>query len=199
MRNIVFSNNRTPFNPEFLFRIIVVIFLLTFTMISCNPTVSTSNPEKYTIIYDDTFPLFDLNGDNLLDTAFLLRPKLTDDGMSCIDSVCKLMIYFSGDIPPIAYEQSIGGFVVGIDDLNDDGIGEIIYTPSWFQSCWGLYNVYSYRNSNWELLAQPTLYWCNDIDYSQRVTKIDKEYFQVLEDTFTDEGIMTIEKKIRLK
>jgi len=162
-----------------------------FTLI--NETADADNEEESPA--DTVFVIGDINGDNITDTAFIDPPLVIYDSLM-YEREYIVTITFSCNVPALVIENSIGGFVLDITDLDDDGKDEIIYVYEWLSSCWGHFEVQSYSNNRWHKLADAGVYWCGDVGYASRVNKISKDKFEIIEDAMGDDAIMKQKKRV---
>ncbi len=115
----------------------------------------------------------DFNGDGKLETATLIKPRLSDADMDC-DGPCTARITFSDQhIPNIIIENCIGGMPINHGDLNENGTDEIGILPEWFTSCWHAYKVYTLINGKWEYAVKPFSTYCDQ--WEQGVAPIVKD------------------------
>jgi hypothetical protein len=76
----------------------------------------------------------DFNGDGILDYMWLVKPKMDDDGNSCIGDCISYIKFSDQNIPSIKVEDCIHGTPSNEGDLNKNGGDEIGLLPGWFQS-----------------------------------------------------------------
>jgi hypothetical protein len=191
-------------------------FSCTLTLISCQQDSTFVEPDEDILLIDDTTSdehnqnnasisfsekmmqssgnqiyMFDLNDDDVQDTFYIIPPQ------SCIDEnemetgnnegPCISKIVFSGNIPPLFVEHSIGGDIKILDDINENGYREIAFFPYWFQSCWSRIDIYSFNKpeNQWKLI-QSVDYNCCDETIPTTFQKNDKHQL-----TITTNGDMT--------
>lgn len=111
---------------------------------------------------NDTIKLGDINGDLIIDTAFVYTPPtlttLNSDGnvaytMGCVNNNCYNRIKFSCKLPDITIEESVWGKIEKIADLNNDGINEILFSTEWFTTTKSHLMLYSFNKNKWKLIA----------------------------------------------
>lgn len=159
-----------------------------------------------TIVIDDKYDcivLGDINFDNIIDTAIVHTPafysiidkktqKPIDYFIGTVDSTYDNLITFSNGLPSLFIEQSLWGKVKMVDDINKDGLCEILVLKSWYNGCWNILYLYSLVNNQWEIINQSDINACGEDDFSKRIIKKGKKYYFVgtktLEgDNFDDE------------
>lgn len=112
------------------------------------PVASTINTEL----------LGDLNNDKVADTAFIYTPPTiksvnnktkSEYYFGCADENCFNKVQFSCAVPDLFVLNSVWGDVANAGDLNNDGMCELIFSPSWFTSSWSSLYVYTLKNNQW--------------------------------------------------
>jgi hypothetical protein len=135
----------------------------------------------------DTFLLGDLNSDNAADTAIVFSPVFsmwhpeygTDDW--CKDDSCVTQACFSFDTAVLTHTAALGFYsFFACEDLDDDGVREVVLVPNWFQSCWQGLFVYSLQNGEWIQLGSGSVYACHEEHFDHRVRKIDSHTFEII-------------------
>lgn len=134
----------------------------------------------------DTVLLGDMNGNGMPDTAFIYSPfykrevpTSANSRDSCANDICESTVVFNFTNDSIFHDWSLG-FIAFFptEDLNNDGVREIAFVPSWFWSCWSNLYVYSLRNDEWQLMIKGSIYACNEDDFSKRIKKISNSKFE---------------------
>ncbi len=116
----------------------------------------------------------DFNGDGVIDSMWLERPKIVGKGMDRIED-CICYIRFSDPaIPSILIKDCIDGIPDNVGDLNKNGTDEIGLLPGWFSSCWREYLVWTFLNGKWEFAVKPFLTYCNQWLDDVKPIEIDK-------------------------
>ncbi len=183
---------------------IIFIAILLFTA-SCN-SIKKELKNKVIIQKEkwESFILGDLNNDGINDTAFVYTPKYyeTEDIKnpdyiqfdSCVNNKCFNKINFSSYFNGIYINNSLWGKVEAIDDLDSDGINEIIFQTNWWIGTHVEIIIYSYnkKTKKWLTLANNRLY--AEDSYKERVTKINNNRFK-----FKIEYMDTIESDLKNK
>lgn len=183
---------------------IIFIAILLFTA-SCNSMKKElKNKVKIQKEKWESFILGDLNNDGINDTAFVYTPKYyeTEDIKnsdyiqfdSCVNNKCFNKIKFSSSFNGIYINNSLWGKVEAIDDLDGDGINEIIFQTNWWIGTHVEIIIYSYnkKTKKWVILANNRLY--GEESYKERVTKINNNRFK-----FKIEYMDTIESDLKNK
>lgn len=151
------------------------IILLILIMVSCNQdleekTKSVKRKSFSKEVIDpeinDTIIIGDINGDCMNDTAIIYTPPtlttLNSNGevqftMGCIDNNCYNRIKFSCKLPDIIIPNSIWGKVEKIDDLNNDGINEILFCTNWFTTGKSTLILYSFIGGKWKAIEKVSI------------------------------------------
>ncbi|MDR0682572.1 MAG: hypothetical protein LBG15_12110 [Dysgonamonadaceae bacterium] len=126
------------------------------SIIACEDTIPEITDSFETQPQDRLVGYF--NDDMVLDTAWVVAPKIRTDVESEFECYgeCVSYIQFSDpDIPSIRYENSIGGELVNEGDLNENGTDEIGFAPYWFTSAWISYCVWTLSNGKWIDAVEP--------------------------------------------
>jgi hypothetical protein len=153
------------------------------------------------------FILGDINNDKISDTAFVFTPAYyatIDTSISleplldsCINNQCYNRVKFSCKLPEIYIENSIWGFVEKIDDLDEDGINEIIFQTNWYIGTHVEIYIYSFFNGKWVVLAKNNRY--EEDSYKNLITKIDKRKFKFRIEYFNKHKHDLMNKTITVK
>lgn len=175
--------------------LIIIIFLIIPFIILKGQTKKTVlvrdtiiNNIKKKIVFSEwkPFVLGDINNDKIIDTAFVYTPayyatidtSISSEPIldSCINNQYYNRVKFSCKLPELYIENSIWGFVEKIDDLDEDGINEIIFQTNWYIGTHVEIYIYSYFNGKWVVLAENSRY--AEDSYKNLITKIDKRKFK---------------------
>ncbi len=194
-----------------IYRIILFV-LLPFFLVStscqntpANENVNNDNAQRIinlrgvnSLIKGDTIPAGDVNGDGIVDTAYLFYPEIDTSLNDCIGN-CNVKIMFSCPVPPIIHEQSIGGFIYPIGDLDGNITGEILYFPEWFTSCWSAYFVYYQRDGKWKKIAASYYSCADEISFASKVKILKDSIIELEEDELDSIDATIVKKKIKVK
>lgn len=142
----------------------------------------------------DTVLLGDMNGNGMSDTAFIYSPVFAYEHPQnnelkggCENDNCLTRVIFSFTDVPLLHGNAIGlQTLFATEDLDNDGIREIAYVPLWFWSCWNSLYVYTYRNDEWQLMINGSVYVCNEEDFSERIKKISASTFEFTAAKYSD-------------
>ncbi|OYU96573.1 MAG: hypothetical protein CFE21_09325 [Bacteroidetes bacterium B1(2017)] len=179
---------------------LLLLFLFACNSSNDKQTINTVNTDSNTLKTSidstpyldqiDTCLLGDINADKIIDTAFVLPPKFEDPmdihNGGCVNDDCTIKVRFSNGLPQFSFGQAISGRVYNIQDIDKDGISEILLCPGWFQGCWGLMRFYSLKNNVWEEFGSARAYMCDDENIAERVRIINKKTIDVSEDILDD-------------
>jgi hypothetical protein len=108
------------------------------------------NPDDIDNIY-----ISDLDFDSIPDTFYVIAPVINQSETMAEDECegpCLTNIFFSNNISSLMIDQSIGGKVSVLDDINENGFRELVFFPDWFQSCWSRMDIFSYNGKEWKLV-----------------------------------------------
>ena len=177
---------------------IIVIGLMIALIMSCNYKSKKAVPSKEKKVNNKTivagkwevFPIGDINNDNIADTSFIYTPAYygtinpempINDNVefdSCVNGECYNKVRFSNNFPSILIENSLWGSVESIEDLDGDGIKELIFQSNWYIGSHVEIYIYSFdrKKRNWIVLAENNLY--GEDGYKDRVVKINNEKFK---------------------
>jgi hypothetical protein len=180
---------------------VVPIMLLT----ACQSKVTPNNPEKQLsdslkakLTIDTVKQMIDTISLTATDTAFVVKNKLIKDDIGDKQKEYVIDIYFSNKSwPKLTYKSAIGADLFLTGDLNGDGQPELLLRPEWFSSCWASVNLFSLKNSKWNLVKTGSMYFCSDqYPLGKRVLKTDQGY-ALLTDSLADDKFITLKKQIK--
>jgi serine/threonine protein kinase len=143
----------------------------------------------------------DFNGDGNLDYMWIIEPKITKDGDDCVGG-CILQIKFSdSSIPIIKIDQSIGGSLSNLGDLNNNGTDEVGFLSGWFTSCWQPYYVKTFSNNKWVNAVNSITTHCNQWDEGVTPIEIDNKIngnVIIRYSEFVNDSIVTLSKSVKI-
>jgi hypothetical protein len=108
----------------------------------------------------DTLIIGEFDGKKGLDTAYLYIPKKEININNCRSCISE--IRFSNQKYVIRFMSDIGGPFENVGDLDDDGIDEIAHTRTWYEGCWGSYEIYQNNGYKWVGVAVQEYRVCRD-------------------------------------
>lgn len=161
------------------------------------PIINPNNSFRKNEIAQNIFEIGGVIKQNQNDIIGVYPPLFMDDG-ECIGKSKFEFVFMDKTISPLILDGV--GHIVYLDsceDINNDGLNELIIVRSGVHGCWYSAKIYAYVNEKWNMLHVGSVYGCNDDnDFSNRISRKNGESF-FLEDTFMDSGITKIETKIR--
>jgi hypothetical protein len=144
----------------------------------------------------------DFNGDGVFEYAWLVPPKIDEEGMECVGDCISYIKFSETTIPPIKINDCISGRPDNLGDLNNDGKDEIGLLPGWFTSCWRAYYVWTLKNRKWIYAVQPISTHCNQWEEGIEPIEIDfnkKGYVLIRYSELTEDDIITKIKSVPIK
>ena len=155
----------------------------------------------------DTILIGDVNKDGILDTAFVYTPPTIRDyydddstyaPFNCLNNECDNRITFSCNLPELVIYNSVWARVECIDDLDGDGIREILVAPNWFWSCVGSLKLYSLKGNEWKEILSVQHRRCTDRPLSSfHVKRKGKNFLEAIDWTSGDEESLLFEIKMK--
>ena len=135
---------------------------------------------------------------NKTDTAFIVKPKPIADDIGDKRKEYITYVYFTNKkFPVLIHKDAIGADLFLANDLDGDGIPELLLRPEWFSSCWASLNLYSVKNKKWKLVKKGSMYFCSDqYPLSKRIIKT-TDGFAMLTDSLADDKFITLKKEIK--
>lgn len=126
----------------------------------------------------------DFNGDGKKETATLAAPTedTTDkeNFQQCFGGCNSYLFISGGNLPLLVVHDNLGGEIKNAGDLDGDGADEIIVYPSWWQSNWNPYRIYSFskKDNQWHYLTEPISIFAPDLyDFKKPLAKRSKPGF----------------------
>lgn len=161
------------------------------------PIINSNKSFRKNEIAQNIFEIGSITKQNQSDIIGVYPPLFLDDG-ECIGKNKFEFIFMNSTISPLVLDGV--GYLVYLDsceDINNDGLNELIIVRSGINGCWYSAKIYTYDNDKWNMLHVGSVYGCDDDnDFSNRIIRKNGEpYF--LKDTLMDTGFTQIETKIR--
>lgn len=181
-------------------------FVVVILFLACNAEVKDKTNDQKMPVTDSVGSIW-LNAKdgiidtvllNNVDTAFIVKPKPIADDMGDKRKEYIAYIYFTNkSLPILTHKDAIGADLFLNNDLDGDGIPELLLRPEWFSSCWASLNLYSVKNKKWKLIKKGSMYFCSDqYPLSKRIIKT-TDGFAMLTDSLADDKFITLKKEIK--
>jgi len=150
----------------------------------------------------------DFNGDGKKETLYLIAPvadTTTKDAFEqCYGGACNSYVVSSDNsMPVLKVHDNLGDKLVVISDMDGDGGDELIVYPSWWQSNWNPYRVYSFNKTTgkWSYLVEPVSIFANVL-YEGKVPLVKrsakKGFVTAYTSTSNDAGIKSAYKDFKI-
>lgn len=141
----------------------------------------------------------DLDMDSIPDSFFVIVPQINESeneyAQDC-NGPCITKISFGDKLPPIYAQQSIGGEVEVLEDINENGYLELVFFPYWFQSCWSRMDIFSFDGKEWNLVRSIDYNSCEE-NLPTSFEKIDKGLLRVITNgEYLDESVDSENKDV---
>ncbi|MBC7426496.1 MAG: hypothetical protein H7321_08160 [Bacteroidia bacterium] len=122
-----------------------------------------------------SFVIGKFNTDSVADTAYLMQPsayRYTINRKGRIDSVKNtfLFVRFSCNLPYLVISHTYEGIIIKVDDIDNNGIDELLFEPEWVQSCWSRVDLYRFHGGFWKKSFTAPFYRCGN-NYTPRIEK----------------------------
>ncbi len=144
----------------------------------------------------------DINNDNKADSAYVIyeRSVKADSTIEieCVNKNCEVTIKFTGNIPDLVIDQSLGIYIQKTEDLNNDKANEIILFSEWFEGYWYRVYVWTFNNGKWNEIARTKAFLSEDKDYENRIVKT-KSQFYLEGDGWDDSKGGVTERSIKIR
>lgn len=163
---------------------VLAILLLLFFVYSCNSKQEKSTQNNTDSTYQpaenaennlssladfyetDNLYICDLNADSIPDSFYVIPPQLHDEEGQVFESECfgpcMSKIKFLQFFPSIFVQESIGGEITVLEDINENGFREIVFYPYWFNSCWSRMDIFSFNGEKWKLIHSQDYNSCEE-------------------------------------
>lgn len=176
----------------------IVYFLLASLVFGCKTklenNVSVSNVIETEGVNDEIhyrkFLIGDVNNDKIQDTSSVI--------FKTENEYKDVVIQFSGGIPFINFGPSLGIFIKGTDDVNNDNANEILVFSRTHEGWWNNISVWSFQNGKWNQIQKAKAFISDDKDFENRMVKENNHYYLIGDDQWNEDEIGNF-KKIRLK
>jgi hypothetical protein len=144
----------------------------------------------------------DINNDNKVDSAYVIydRSVRADSTIEkeCVNKNCEVTLKFTGNIPDLIIDQSLGIYIQKTEDLNNDKANEIVLFSEWFEGYWYHVYVWTFKNGKWNEIARTKAFLSEDKDYENRIIKTKSQYYLVGDGWDDSKGGVT-ERSIKIK
>ncbi|WP_157262221.1 hypothetical protein [Pedobacter sp. PACM 27299] len=148
---------------------------------------------------NEKFSIGNINNYNENDTAFVsLKRNIETDEIECGENNCLINIEFTENIPKISIDQSLGVFISKTGDLNEDKANEIIIFSRTNEGYWHNISVWSFKGSKWNEIAKTRAFISENLDFENRITKEDGNYYLIGENQWEEDKNGDF-KKIKVK
>lgn len=146
------------------------------------------------------FFIGDVNNDKINDTAFISQKRnLETDEIVCGGKNCIINVTFSGNIPEISFDKSLGLVIMRTEDLNNDHGNEIIIFSRTTEGWWNNIYVWTFKNGKWEEIAKTKGFISESMNFENRIIKEKNQFYLVGENQWKEDKNGEFEKvKIRI-
>lgn len=129
--------------------------------------IAGTNPTTTDDFYEtENLYICDLNSDSIPDSFYVIPPQLQDEEGQAFESECfgpcMSKIKFLQFFPSIFVQESIGGEITVLEDINENGFREIVFFPYWFNSCWSRMDIFSFNGEKWKLIHSQDYNSCEE-------------------------------------
>ena len=186
----------------------LILFVLTVVSCKDNPNtegsfISVSEIQSTDRFYAgqiDTVSLGDLDGNGIIDSAFVYTPQTNLEidkngdtlfSPGCKEDKCFNMITFSADFPNIEIENSVWGQIESIDDIDKDGVKELLFASNWFTTTRSSLYLFSLKNGSWVEISKVSFRMKDKEDLKDRIHQKDGKYYLIGVDTIDGDEVET--------
>jgi hypothetical protein len=112
----------------------------------------------------------DFDGDGKKETIFMVPPvedTITKDAFqACIGGCNSYLVSSDSAMMILKVQDNLGGEIKNMGDLDGDGADDIMVYPSWWQSNWNAYQIYSFNQQThqWSYLIEPISIFANELE-----------------------------------
>ena len=145
---------------------------LTKRNINLSQAAWTFFKKKYKVITnikEDNRVVGSFTGDGTRQTLYLVPPA-EDTGKNkfqdCIGGCNSYIVSTDTGMAVLKVNDNLGGEMKNIGDMDGDGADEIMVYPSWWQSNWNAYMIYSYDKHlhKWRFFIEPVTIFANELE-----------------------------------
>lgn len=107
----------------------------------------------------------DFNGDGTPETIYMVAPVTDSTAEANQDCYGSCYSYVTGSGNILIVHDNLGGEIKNIGDMDGDGADDLLVYPSWWQSNWNPYRLYSVKKSTgeWRYLTEPVSIFTPDL------------------------------------
>ena len=123
----------------------------------------------------------DFNGDGKKETVFRVPPvedTVTKDAFqACIGGCNSYLVSSDSAMMILKVHSNLGGEIKNMGDLDGDGADDMMVYPSWWQSNWNAYRIYSFnqQTKKWSYLIEPISIFANELEKKIAFVKKSKQ------------------------
>jgi len=123
----------------------------------------------------------DFNGDGKTETFFIVPPvedTVTKGAFQeCLGGCNSYLVSSDTAMMILKVHSNLGGEIKNIGDLDGDGADDIIVYPSWWQSNWNAYRIFSFNRQThqWSYLIEPVSIFANELEKEISFVKKSKQ------------------------
>ena len=133
-------------------------------------------------------------GDDSHQTLYLVAPvedTSKDKFQECIGGCNSYIVSPDTSLTILKVNNNLGGEIKNIGDIDGDGGDDIMVYPSWWQSNWNAYIIYSYNKNlqKWCYLIEPVSIFANELE--KKITFVKKSLKKGYISAYTSESTDT--------
>lgn len=187
-----------------------LLILLVLTVVSCKNKPNTEgsfisaseiqSTDRFYAGQTDTIGLGDLDGNGVIDSAFVYTPQTNLEfdkngdtlfSPGCKEDNCFNMITFSSDFPNIEIKNSVWGQIESIVDIDKDGVKELLFATNWFTTTRSSLYLFSLKNDRWVEISKVSFRMKDNEDLKDRIHKKDGKYYLIGVETIDGDEVDT--------